>query len=167
MNGRTLSAIMISMVLGSLAGTVAASERTADAEPADAQLSLTEAAQAPIFTGSLDFRRPTIANGSFDQPSTGAFNAFGVGMFVMAGADLATTELGLARPGVYEANPLQGNRNVRILTHVAAPAFMYWVTDKLHDKGKTKTALLARIGFSVAYSYIVMHNLRTASALPQ
>ncbi len=60
---------------------------------------------------------------------------------------------------------MQGNRNVRILTHVAAPAFMYWVTDKLHDQGKTKTALVARIGFSVAYSYIVMHNLRTISSV--
>jgi hypothetical protein len=88
-------------------------------------------------------------------------------MFVVASADLATTELGLARPGVYETNPMQGNRNVRILTHVAAPAFMYWVTDKLHDKGKTKMALVARIGFSVAYSYVVMHSLRTASALSQ
>jgi hypothetical protein len=159
--------MMVSMVLGSFSGVVAASERGAEAEPAEAQVSLTEAAQAPIFTGSLDFRRPAVADGSFDQPSSGAFKAFGVGMFVVAGADLATTEIGLARPGVYEANPLQGNRNVRILTHVAAPAFMYWVTDKLQDKGKTKTALVARIGFSVAYSYIVMHNLRTASALPQ
>jgi hypothetical protein len=158
--------MVVSMVLSGFSSVVAASER-GDGEPAEAQVSILEAAQAPIFAGSPDFRRPAIADGSFGRPSSGAFNAFGVGMFVVAGADLASTELGLARPGVYEANPLQGNRNVRILTHVAAPAFMYWVTDKLHDKGKTKTALVARIGFSVAYSYIVMHNLRTASALPQ
>ena len=164
MNGRTLSAMMISMLLS---GVLGATEREAEAEPTEAQVSLTRAAQAPIFTGTVDFRRPSIVDGSFNQPSTGAFNAFGVGMFVAAGADLASTELGLARPGVYESNPMQANRNVRILTHVAAPAFMYWVTDKLHDKGKTKTALVARIGFSVAYSYVVMHNLRTASALPQ
>ncbi|HEY7698202.1 MAG TPA: hypothetical protein VIE88_07280 [Vicinamibacteria bacterium] len=167
MNGRTVSAMMISMVLGTFSSVAAAAERRVEAEPAEAQVSLTEAAQAPIFTGSLDFRRAAIADGSFDQPSSGAFQAAGIGMFVVAGADLATTELGLARPGVYEANPMQGNRSVRILTHVAAPAFMYWVTNKLQDKGKTKTALVARIGFSVAYSYIVMHNLRTASALPQ
>ena len=163
MNGRLLSAMMISMLLGVHAGVLAETE----AEPTEAQVSLTQAAQAPIFTSSVDFRRPSIADGTFDRPSSGAFNAFGIGMFVAAGADLASTELGLARPGVYETNPMQGNRNVRILTHVAAPAFMYWVTDKLHDKGKTKTALVARIGFSVAYSYVVMHNLRTASALPQ
>jgi len=163
MNGRLLSAMMISMLLGVHAGVLAETE----AEPTEAQVSLTQAAQAPIFTSSVDFRRPSIADGTFDPPSSGAFNAFGIGMFVAAGADLASTELGLARPGVYETNPMQGNRNVRILTHVAAPAFMYWVTDKLHDKGKTKTALVARIGFSVAYSYVVMHNLRTASALPQ
>jgi len=163
MNGRLLSAMMISMLLGAHAGVLAETE----AEPTEAQVSLTQAAQAPIFTSSVDFRRPSIADGTFDPPSSGAFNAFGIGMFVTAGADLASTELGLARPGVYETTPMQGNRNVRILTHVAAPAFMYWVTDKLHDKGKTKTALVARIGFSVAYSYVVMHNLRTASALPQ
>jgi len=163
MNGRLLSAMMISMLLGVHAGVLAETE----AEPTEAQVSLTQAAQAPIFTSSVDFRRPSIADGTFDPPSSGAFNAFGIGMFLTAGADLASTELGVARPGVYETNPMQGNRNVRILTHVAAPAFMYWVTDKLHDKGKTKTALVARIGFSVAYSYVVMHNLRTASALPQ
>jgi hypothetical protein len=156
--------MMISMLLS---GVLGATEREAEAEPTEAQVSLSQAAQAPIFTGTVDFRRPSIVDGSFNQPSTGAFNAFGVGMFVAAGADLASTELGLARPGVYESNPMQANRNVRLLTHVAAPALMYWVTDKLHDKGKTKTALVARIGFSVAYSYVVMHNLRTASALPQ
>ncbi len=42
---------------------------------------------------------------------------------------------------------------------------MYWITDKLHDRGKRKTALIARIGFNVAYSYVVMHNLRTASSV--
>ena len=167
MNGRTLSAMMISMLLGVQSGVVAATEREAEAEPTEAQVSLSQAAQAPSFTGTVDFRRPSIANGIFDQPSSGAFNAFGVGMFVAAGADLASTELGLSQPGVYETNPVQGNRNMRILTHIAAPAFMYWVTDKLHDKGKKKTALVARIGFSVAYSYVVMHNLRTASAFPQ
>ncbi len=142
-------------------------ETEAEAEASPVQLSLTEAAQSKPFIGSVDFRRPAIADGMFDKPSSGAFNAFGIGMFVAAGADLASTELGLARPGIYEANPMQGNRNVRILTHVAAPAFMYWVTDKLHDKGKTKEALIARIGFSIAYSYVVMHNLRTAQSLPQ
>ncbi len=144
-------------------------EPEAEAEPAEAQFSLTEAAQnpIPIFTGSADFRRPSITNGVFERPSSTSFNAFGVGMFVAAGADLASTEHGLSRRGIYESNPMQGNRSVRILTHVAAPAFMYWVTDKLHDKGKTRMALVARIGFSVAYSYVLMHNLRTASALPQ
>jgi hypothetical protein len=167
MNGGTLSAMMFSMLLAAQSGVFAETEREAETEPAEAQVSLTQAAKAPISVGTVDFRRPSIVNDAFDQPSSGAFNAFGVGMFVAAGADLASTELGLARPGIYETNPLQGNRNVRILTHVAAPAFMYWVTDKLHDKGKTKTALVARIGFSVAYSYVVMHNLRTASALAQ
>lgn len=167
MNGRTLSRMMISMLLAVQGGVLAAAEREADAESRESQASLTQVAAQPLFTGSVDFRRPSITDGAFEQPSSGAFKAFGVGMFAAAGADLASTELGLARAGVYESNPLQGNRNVRLLTHVAAPAFMYWVTDKLHDRGKTKTALFARIGFSVAYSYVVMQNLRTASAIPQ
>jgi len=162
---------MMAILLGaqSVAFAEAECEAEAEAEPAETQFSLTEAAQnpIPIFTGSADFRRPSIAHGVFEQPSSTSFNAFGVGIFVAAGADLASTEHGLSRRGVYESNPMQGNRSVRILTHVAAPAFMYWVTDKLHDKGKTRMALVARIGFSVAYSYVLMHNLRTASALPQ
>ena len=48
--------------------------------------------------GSVDFRRPSIANGIFDQPSTAAFDAFGVGLFVAAGADLVSTERGMRTP---------------------------------------------------------------------
>jgi hypothetical protein len=121
---------------------------------------------ARSLVSAPDFRNVRIADGIFDAPSSAAFHTFGVTMFAAAGADLLTTEVGLNRPGVYEANPVQGNRSVRILTHAAVPAFMYFVTEKLHDKGKTKAALFARIGFSIAYSYVAMHNLRTASAAP-
>jgi hypothetical protein len=166
MNARALFPMMFSMLLSLTAGAFAET-REAESESAESQTPRIDVQAFPFSIESPDFRRPILANGSIDQPSTAMFNAFGVGMFATAGADLATTEMGLGRPGVYESNPLQGNRNVRILTHVAAPAFMYWVTDKLHDRGKTKEALLARIGFNVAYSYIVMHNLRTASSMPQ
>lgn len=108
----------------------------------------------------LDLRPGWMADGILEQPG-GLYTALGVGMFAAAGADLASTELGSGHPGIYEANPLQGNRSVRIATHVAAPALMYWVTDRLHKRGKPKLALFARIGFNVAYSYVVMHNLRS------
>ncbi len=155
MNAAALSMTLISMLL-------ALQSETRDEEPADTRNPLAEAAQTPIGSEPLDFKRPVIADGVYEPPSSGAFDAFGVGMFVVAGADLASTEVGLARLGVYESNPMQGHRTVRIMSHVAAPAFMYWVTDKLHDKGKRKLALGARVAFSVAYSYIVMHNLRTS-----
>lgn len=38
------------------------------------------------------------------------------------------------------------------------------MTDRLHKSGRPKLALLARLGFNVAYSYVVMHNLRSAAA---
>ncbi len=136
-------------------------QETEEEEAAEPRTSLAEAVQTPTFTEPVEFRRPAIDVSAFELPSSRAFDAFGVGMFVVSAADLASTEVALARPGLQEANPMQGNRNVRILSHIAAPALMYWITDKLHDRGKRKTALLARIGFNVAYSYIVMHNLRT------
>lgn len=112
---------------------------------------------------SPDLRPGRMANGVLEQPG-GLYAALGVGMFAVAGADLASTELGSSRPGIYEANPFQGNRSVRIATHVAAPALMYWVTDRLQKSGRPKLALLARLGFNVAYSYAVMHNLRSGAA---
>ena len=166
MIARTLSAMLISILLSGPSAVLADSaQETQEEEPAGPQTSLAEAVQKPTFTEPVEFRRPAIDVSAFEPPSSRAFDAFGVGMFVVSGADLALTEVALARPGLYEANPMQGNQSVRILSHVAAPAFMYWITDKLHDRGKRKTALFARIGFNVAYSYIVMHNLRTVSSV--
>jgi len=108
----------------------------------------------------LDLRPGRMADGILEQPGA-IYTALGVGMFAAAGLDLASTELGSSRPGIYEANPFQSNRGVRIATPVAAPALMYWVTDRLHKSGRPKLALLARLGFNVACSYAVMHNLRT------
>jgi hypothetical protein len=154
------------MVLGMKTPAVADAERESEAERSEAPVARMYEAPTALFQGPLDFRRPSVADVNLGQPSGGVFKALGVGMFVSAGADLASTELSLSRPGVYEMNPLQRNRSVRILSHVAAPAIAYWVTDKLHKKGNTRAALLFRIGFNVAYSYVVMHNLRTAQAFP-
>ena len=102
----------------------------------------------------------------FEPKSNGFFRTMGVGMFVSAAADLATTELGLATPGIVEMNPLQGNRGVRIATHVAVPAFLYWATERARKKGDVKLALLLRIGVNVAYSYAAMHNARSLAGYP-
>ena len=147
MTVRSVSVVLLTAWLGAPGGARAESEskpRNAAASPA----------QSPL----KDF-----SSGVLEQPG-GFYTALGIGMFAVAGADLASTELGSSRPGVYEANPFQGNRGVRIATHVAAPALMYWVTDRLHKRGKPKLALLARIGFNVAYSYAVMHNVRAGAA---
>lgn len=166
MNARTVSAMLISIPLSWQSVVLADTAREAqEEEPAGPQTSFAEAAKKPTFTEAVEFRQPAIDVSAFELPSSRAFDAFGVAMFVVSGAELASTEVALGRPGLQEANPMQGNRSVRILSHIAAPAAMYWVTDKLHDRGKRKTALLARIGFNVAYSYIVMHNLRTASSV--
>ena len=166
MNARTLSAMLISIPLSWQSVVLADSaQETQEGESAGPQTSLVEAAKTLTFAEPIEFQRPAIDISAYELPSSRAFEAFGVGMFVVSGADLASTEVALARPGLQEGNPMQGNRSVRILSHIAAPAIMYWVTDKLHDRGRRKTALLARIGFNVAYSYIVMHNLRTLSGV--
>lgn len=179
MNGTSVSAMLLSVLL---AGVVFAENKTE--EPVNrkveamwqaASLAISETDTSSLapsdgritsFPGSsVDLRTPRITD-TFEQPSSSAFKAFGVGMFVAAGADLASTEYGLSSPGTYEVNPVQSNRSVRALTHAAAPLFMYWATEKIRDQGKPKLALLTRIGFTVAYSYVVMHNLRTTATAP-
>lgn len=95
------------------------------------------------------------------------FRALGFGLFLASGADAASTEIALGRPGLAEINPTQQTRALRMGSHVAAPAFMWWASEQVHRGGKPKLALLMRIGFSVAYGYAVMHNVRTMNRLPQ
>jgi hypothetical protein len=91
------------------------------------------------------------------------FQAFGVGMFAASAGDLATTEWGLTKPGIYETNPLATNRGARVTAHVLVPAVVYWTTSKMRKNGHRKAALWVRIAVTAAYGYAVMHNLRTAS----
>jgi hypothetical protein len=93
----------------------------------------------------------------------GFFKFAGVGMFAASGGDLVTTEWGLQQDGIYESNPVSTHRGVRIATHVAAPAVVYWATEEMHKKGKKKLALALRIGLMVAYSYVAIHNIRTVN----
>lgn len=105
-------------------------------------------------------------NNPLGQSRGALFTAMGLGMFAASAGDLATTELGLAQPGITEANPFQRNRIVRLSTHAAVPALLWWTTDRLHARGKTKLALIMRIGFTVAYGYVALHNAQTPGGRP-
>jgi hypothetical protein len=96
----------------------------------------------------------------------GLFTLLGVGIFVSSASDLASTELALTRFGLVETNPLQRGRMVRIGSHLVVPAFVWWTSERLHAKGKTKLALLMRIGFTIAYGYATLHNTRALNLEP-
>ena len=131
-----------------------------------------ELAEPSTFAGAtgqsnISQRPPVISGQPFrvrpfgDDLQSGLFKTLGVGMFLASGADLASTEIGLNRPGIAELNPTQQNRAVRLSTHVAAPALVWWLSENVRRGGKPKLALFMRIGFAVAHSYAVMHNVRT------
>ncbi len=176
MNARTLLAMLVALTLGGNAFAETATDDGAEPEvgqasPSDSFLdAASHAATGDVkpgaFLDSPDFRNVRMTDGMFGDPSRPMFRMFGAGMFIASGADLASTEYALSLPGIHEANPLQRNRSIRFLSHAAAPVAMYYLTEKLHDSGKPKLALLARIGFTVGYSYVVMHNLRTAATAP-
>lgn len=175
MNARTALVLLATLTL---AGNAIAETETKESEgsevaqvrPADpslqAALNAAPVDMKPHFFHTPDFRNSRVTAGMLDRRSSPAFKVLGAGMFIASGADLASTELALRRPGIEEANPFQRNGAVRAISHAAAPALMYYVTDRLRDGGRPKLALLARIGFTVGYGYIVMHNLRTAAAAP-
>jgi hypothetical protein len=122
---------------------------------------------AVVFAQSTQsLPEPTVsANDALNQADVweeGAFfQSFGVGLFAASAGDLASTEWGLSQPGIYEANPLAGNRGVRLATHVLVPAAVWWTTKRLHKNGHDRAALWVRIAATAAYGYAVMHNLRT------
>ncbi len=94
----------------------------------------------------------------------GLYRFFGAIMFAASAGDLASTEWGLSKPGIYETNPLAMNRNVRVTAHVLVPTVVWWATNKMRKNGHHKAALWIRIGVTAAYGYAVMHNLRTAGS---
>ncbi len=98
------------------------------------------------------------------QKGQGLYRFFGATMFAASAGDLATTEWGLTKPGLYESNPLATNRNVRVTAHVLVPTVVWWTTNKMRKNGHHKAALWIRIGVTAAYGYAVMHNLRTAGS---
>jgi hypothetical protein len=119
---------------------------------------------------STPVRMEVLGLGGFGRPTeragNGLFATLGVGIFAASAGDLASTELGLTRLGAFEANPLQRNRMVRVSSHLAVPALVWWTSDRLHARGKTKLALAMRIGFTIAYGYATLHNSRASSLQP-
>lgn len=93
------------------------------------------------------------------------FEASGFGLFAASAADFATTEWGLAR-GFQEGNPVASQRGIRLVHHVVGPAAVYWATERLQKKGKTKLALGLRIALMAAYSYAAAHNLGQVGGAP-
>lgn len=126
----------------------------------------TSASPAPQYQPGIGAPRNYPGRSPFETPGSGFFKTMGVGMFAAAAGDLATTELGLRSPEIVEMNPMQRNRGVRIATHIAVPALLFWATERASKSGNRKLALLIRIGASVAYSYAAMHNARTLAYHP-
>jgi hypothetical protein len=125
------------------------------AEVASAQSDRTRPGQTEVTDIRSDVR---------DRDEGALFQVFGAAMFSASAGDLASTEWGLTQPGIYEANPLAGNRGVRLTTHVLVPTAVWWTTKRLHEKGHDKAALWVRIAVTAAYGYAVMHNLRSTSS---
>ena len=76
-------------------------------------------------------------------------------LMITSFADLATTEIALARDGTQEGNPLMENRGVRAAATVAVPLAVYYAGKKL-SRGK-RIALY--IGVSVGWAYLSIHNM--------
>ena len=106
------------------------------------------------------------SKGQEGQQARGLYRFFGATMFAASAGDIASTEWGLTKPGIYETNPLATNRNARVTAHVLVPTVVWWTTNKMRKNGHYKAALWIRIGVTAAYGYAVMNNLRTAGAAP-
>lgn len=93
-----------------------------------------------------------------DKGST-LYRALGLATYGAIGADLTTTELGLAR-GLVEGNPIQRHRAVRIVSHVALGIFWNeYLTEGLRKKGHPKAALWMRIAAVAAYGLLTARNV--------
>lgn len=138
----------------------ALAERTTEEKPQSEQtrpaLPRTGGSAASAGLGDIDEIRP----------QSMLFRMLGSSLYAASGADLVTTEWGLTHPHLQEGNPLASNRAVRISTHVLGPATVHWTTEKLHQSGRRKLALILRIGVVAAYGYATVHNLRKVSSSP-
>ena len=76
-------------------------------------------------------------------------------LMITSFADLASTEIALARGGNREANPLLQNQGVRAVITVAVPLAVYYAGKKLSRKKR----IALYIGISVGWAYLSIHNL--------
>jgi hypothetical protein len=97
------------------------------------------------------------------KQSDKVFRGFGIGMYVAAAGDAASTEWGLSQPGVFERNPLMANQGVRLASHVIAPTVVWWSSDWLRKQGHGRSALLLRVGMTAGYTYLTLHNIYIAN----
>lgn len=153
---RTLGALALAMGLSSVAAAEdrpeSGEERTESQRPLE-----------PIASDLEAFSLRPPATVSIDTGATPLFHLAGWGMVAASAADLATTEWGLSR-GLREANPLASDRGVRLLHHVAAPAAVWWTTERLRRSGRTKLAVSLRIALMAAYGYAAFHNAHRIGA---
>ena len=91
---------------------------------------------------------------------SGLFRVLGWTTYGVMAGDVVSTDLALSRGG-YEMNPLQGNRFVRISSHVAFGLTMNYMSAKVYKSGRKKTALWMRIATVAAFGYATAHNLRS------
>ncbi|MGH9323170.1 MAG: hypothetical protein ACRD3V_25210 [Vicinamibacteria bacterium] len=117
----------------------------------------------PSELESFELPRPEVEIG-LPVSKSPLFAFSGVGLFAASAADFTTTEWGLSR-GLREGNPVASQRGIRLIHHVVGPAAVYWTTEHLQKKGKTKLALTLRIALMAAYSYAAIHNLRQVNSL--
>lgn len=83
-------------------------------------------------------------------------------MWIASVADLATTEMAIARYGAVELNPLQADRGVRIMSHVAVPMLMTIEGLRRPDDKRLKILVwIAAMAWSAAatHNFIVMVRL--------
>lgn len=122
----------------------------------------TEEEQQPVLIHSVESDRGLRGGGERDVTFEDAlFRLSGMGMFAASAADVATTEWGLRHPGLDEGNPLVSNRSFRMAAHIAAPAAVWWTTERIHKSGHRRLALILRIGLMAAYGYAAARNFHT------
>lgn len=77
-------------------------------------------------------------------------------------ADAVTTEAALARPGVYEANPFQQSRVMRLGSHAGLAVGLPWIESHTALKHHRRVAIVLNFGLAVGFGVISGSNVRLA-----
>lgn len=113
-----------------------------------------------LMTCLIIFSLNSVASAQEHEKEDALFRVFGWTTYGVVAGDLISTEVGLSQPGVYEANPLQQNRAVRLSAHVALTVVANRTTAKLYRDGHKKAALWTRVAIVAAFGYVTASNLR-------